>query len=230
MLLASAADPSYGSRLGHVLLVLALCGLSARRGYVKALAFERSHGAGPRGWEPVSWSIVCFSLLVFGHALLGSSLKQPPPRRTTEPRPPVQDPFSWGPPAAAVPAQAWAPPPVVAAAPVAQNGSDAPGESLPMCTSEHPVGTAAPVQVPAVDGPVEQVVVAATPEPAFEAVVGLVPEPVDLPAAPSVAAPAAQALPQPAAAPASPPAAEVASAVASEPVARRAAIDVLPGR
>lgn len=118
MLLASAADPSYGSRLTGVLVALALCGLSARRGYVKALAFERSYGQGPRGWEPVSWSILCFSLLLIGHAMLGSALKRPVTRRTTDAPAPVHDPFSWGPPAApAAQVQAWEPPPVVAAAP-----------------------------------------------------------------------------------------------------------------
>lgn len=69
MLTASGYAPN-GSHGPSIYLTLLVCGLFAWRGYRRALAVERTTGRSPYGWEPTSWSIVCFCLTLLGRILL----------------------------------------------------------------------------------------------------------------------------------------------------------------
>ena len=65
---ASTVQPVYVS--------LAIAGLFAWRGYRVAQRVEQERGKGPYGWEPTTWSIICFCTLLFGRLLLAAAVSR----------------------------------------------------------------------------------------------------------------------------------------------------------
>jgi hypothetical protein len=112
VLLAAGADAT-SSHAASVYVTLAVCGLFAWRGYYRALGAERATGRSPYGWEPTTWSIVCFCLTIVGRVLLESAINRAPaPAPGPAWVPPVQDTWAppvWSAPAAAVVAEPVAP-------------------------------------------------------------------------------------------------------------------------
>lgn len=99
---AVAADRGAAYELGRSLGGLAICALSARRGYVKVERLAQETGRLPRGWSPTTWSGICFVSLLIGHVWLasasGSARSAPRPQVDPVPVPSGPDPrFSWGP-------------------------------------------------------------------------------------------------------------------------------------
>jgi hypothetical protein len=113
MILADSASTSSG--VPGIVWSLAIAGLFAWRGHHAAAQAERLNGRSPYGWEPVTWSIICFCTLLLGRLLLAAGAS-----RARNPRSSSDDAVpQWAPP----PAQAWPSPPTpahhaVAAAPV----------------------------------------------------------------------------------------------------------------
>ena len=104
MTLADSYSTSSG--VPGIVWSLAIAGLFAWRGYRAAVEVERINGRPPYGWEPVTWSIICFCTAFFGRLLLAAGASRER-NRTPSRYAPVAE---WTPP----PAQAWtsaAPPP-----------------------------------------------------------------------------------------------------------------------
>lgn len=127
MSLAQDPSPHAASALTNTLATLSLAGLIAWRGHRAAVACERDTGRSPYGWEPVTWSIICFCGFLFGRLLLaaGASRERKRPRPfptgnswSAEPEQPWASPMSGYPPFPEQPAFVAIPPTVVAPAPV----------------------------------------------------------------------------------------------------------------
>jgi hypothetical protein len=65
---AQSASASYSG--GRGVAALAIGGLSAWRGYVRAERVEHETGRRPWGWSPTVWSVLCFFSLVIGRLCL----------------------------------------------------------------------------------------------------------------------------------------------------------------
>jgi hypothetical protein len=70
MILAESYSTSSG--VPGIVWSLAIAGLFAWRGHRAAVEVERLHGRPPYGWEPVTWSIICFCTVLFGRLLLAA--------------------------------------------------------------------------------------------------------------------------------------------------------------
>jgi hypothetical protein len=104
MILADSYSTSSG--VPGIVWSLAIAGLFAWRGYRAAVEVERINGRSPYGWEPVTWSIICFCTALFGRLLLAAGASRAR-NRTSSSYAAVPE---WIPP----PAPAWtspAPPP-----------------------------------------------------------------------------------------------------------------------
>jgi hypothetical protein len=97
MILADSYSTSSG--VPGIVWSLAIAGLFAWRGYHAAVEVERINGRPPYGWEPVTWSIICFCTVLFGRLLLAAGASRER-NRTPSNCPAVPQ---WTPP----PAQAW---------------------------------------------------------------------------------------------------------------------------
>lgn len=145
---------------------LAIAGLFAWRGYRAAARAEHAHGRSPYGWEPTTWSIICFSTLLLGRLLLavaisrgGQNVQLPrgvDPWRPEEPAgpPPVQHvelPWQFAPQHAAAPPAVAAPPVAVAAPEPEEVAAPEPEEVAALApevrAAEPPVMRARPVAV-----------------------------------------------------------------------------------
>ena len=107
LLAAVTAEPDAAAQAVRSLVGLAVCGLSAQRGYRRAELVERETGRLPRGWSPTTWSGICFASLVVGHLWLSAAAGKARalPRPVADPLPEAPDPrFSWAPAAEPLPA------------------------------------------------------------------------------------------------------------------------------
>ena len=143
LLAALSTEPSAGAQFVRSAVGLAVCGLSARRGYLKAEAAERETGSLPRNWSPTTWSAICFASLLIGHVWLStaarSTIASPRTPASPPPLPDAPDPrFSWG--TDSAPAPVWARPTPAAEAPVE--------EPPPPAPAPQPVPLPAVVQAP----------------------------------------------------------------------------------
>ena len=148
LLAAVTAEPSATAQTVRSLVGLAVCGLSARRGYRRAELVVRETGQLPRGWSPTTWSGICFSSLVVGHVWLSTAAGKARVAAPSAPLEPVAvgpDPrFSWGPTDDAVPAWARSAPTV----PAQPLGTDAVVDAPPTAPAPLLVAVPAVVQAP----------------------------------------------------------------------------------
>jgi hypothetical protein len=112
MILADTYRTSSG--VPGIVWSLAIAGLFAWRGYVAALEAERRNGRSPYGWEPVTWSIICFCTTLFGRLLLAAGANR---EQNRAPAPFAAAP-EWKPPPPPPPppAPSWPPTPIREAA------------------------------------------------------------------------------------------------------------------
>ena len=106
-LLAAAAATSSG--VPQIYTGLAVAGLFAWRGYFAAQRVERQQGRSPYGWEPTTWSIICFSTVLFGRILLAAGESRGRKNPSVQPWN-AGNPPAWAPPTAPL-APTWTPQP-----------------------------------------------------------------------------------------------------------------------